>query len=174
MKCCLKFSWSNFIFIRFLFKVRSLVKTVANELQSFPFFCCCTETDFIINSSYWHFSMGAISWIAFWLSLVVKEQYVKNFLFQKHPSRGVLKKRYSENTQQIYRRTPMPKCDFNKGAKQPFLNHTFAWMFSCIFSEHLVIIIHMEHLNIFPTSWYEELQKWILSITFLLSFEYGE
>ena len=29
-------------------------------------------------------------------------------------SRGVLKKRRSENIQQIYRRTPMPKCDFNK------------------------------------------------------------
>ena len=33
---------------------------------------------------------------------------------QKQPSRGVLKKRCSENMQQIYRRTPMPKCDFNK------------------------------------------------------------
>ena len=28
--------------------------------------------------------------------------------------RGVLIKRCSENIQQIYRRTPMPKCDFNK------------------------------------------------------------
>ena len=33
---------------------------------------------------------------------------------QKQPSRGVLRKRYSENMQQIYRRTSMPKCDFNK------------------------------------------------------------
>ena len=30
----------------------------------------------------------------------------------------VLKKRYSENMQQMYRRAPMPKCDFNKVAKQ--------------------------------------------------------
>ena len=30
---------------------------------------------------------------------------------QKQPSRGVLKKRCSENMQQIYRRTPMPKCN---------------------------------------------------------------
>ena len=29
---------------------------------------------------------------------------------QKQPSRGVLKKRCFENMQQIYRRTPMPKC----------------------------------------------------------------
>ena len=35
---------------------------------------------------------------------------------QKQLSRGVLKKRCSENMQQIYRRTPMTKCDFNKVA----------------------------------------------------------
>ena len=32
------------------------------------------------------------------------------------PSRGVLRKRCSENVPQIYRRTLMPKCDFNKVA----------------------------------------------------------
>ena len=37
---------------------------------------------------------------------------------QKQPSRGVPWKRCSENMQQIYRKTPMPKCDFNKVAKQ--------------------------------------------------------
>ena len=31
-------------------------------------------------------------------------------MFRKQPSGGVLKKRCSENIQQIYRRTPMPKC----------------------------------------------------------------
>ena len=36
---------------------------------------------------------------------------------QKQPSRG-LKKRCSENMQQIYRRTPMLTCDFNKVPKQ--------------------------------------------------------
>ena len=41
-------------------------------------------------------------------------------LLQKQPSRGVLRKRCSENTQQIYRRTTMPKCDFNKVALQPY------------------------------------------------------
>ena len=38
--------------------------------------------------------------------------------FQKQPPRGVLSKRCYENMQQIYRRKPMPKCDFNKVAKQ--------------------------------------------------------
>ena len=37
---------------------------------------------------------------------------------QKQPSRGVLSKSCSENMQQIYRKTPTPKCDFNKVAKQ--------------------------------------------------------
>ena len=37
---------------------------------------------------------------------------------QKQPTRGALKERRSDNMQQIYRRTPMPKCDFNKVAKQ--------------------------------------------------------
>ena len=31
--------------------------------------------------------------------------------------KGVPRKRCSENMQQIYTRTPMPKCDFNKFAK---------------------------------------------------------
>ena len=39
---------------------------------------------------------------------------------QKQPSRGVLKKRYSEKIQQNYGRTPMPKCDFDKVALQLF------------------------------------------------------
>ena len=33
---------------------------------------------------------------------------------QKQPFTGVLIKRCSENMQQIYRKTPMPKCEFNK------------------------------------------------------------
>ena len=35
-----------------------------------------------------------------------------------HSSRAVLTKKCSENRQQIYRRTPMPKCDFNEVAWQ--------------------------------------------------------
>ena len=45
--------------------------------------------------------------------------------FDKQPSRGVLIERCSENMQQIYRRTPTPKCDFNKVAKQLFRNHIY-------------------------------------------------
>ena len=37
---------------------------------------------------------------------------------QKQHSVGVLIKRWSENMEQVYRKTPMPKCDFKKVAKQ--------------------------------------------------------
>ena len=37
---------------------------------------------------------------------------------QKQPSVGVLIKRWSENMEQVYRKTHMPKCDFKKVAKQ--------------------------------------------------------
>ena len=60
---------------------------------------------------------------------------------KKQPSRGVFIKRCSENMQQIYRRTLMPKCDFNKLAKATLLKSRFGigvllWI-CCIFSEHL-------------------------------------
>ena len=51
-----------------------------------------------------------------WLYFKKISSFIK--LFQKQLFRGVLKKRCSENMQQIYRRTPMLKCDFNKVAKQ--------------------------------------------------------
>ena len=40
-----------------------------------------------------------------------------NQLVLKQHSRGVFTKRFSENRHQTYRRTPTPKCDFNKVAK---------------------------------------------------------
>ena len=63
---------------------------------------------------------------------------------QKQPSRDVLIKRCSENMQQIYRRTPMPKCDFNNVAIEITLRHgcfpvnflhIFRTYFQNIFSE---------------------------------------
>ena len=37
---------------------------------------------------------------------------------QKQPSNGVLRKSCTKTMHQIYLRTPMPKCNFNKIAKQ--------------------------------------------------------
>ena len=48
--------------------------------------------------------------------LVLKKSFCFD-LFNQF-SRDVLSNRCSENIQQIYRRRPKPKCDFNKVAKQ--------------------------------------------------------
>ena len=42
---------------------------------------------------------------------------VTHYIIQKQSLRSVHRKRCSENMQQIYRRTPMPKCDFKKVAE---------------------------------------------------------
>ena len=47
-------------------------------------------------------------------------KWVQMTKVQKQPSRGVFKKRCSEDMQHIYRRTPMPKSNFNKVAMQLF------------------------------------------------------
>ena len=43
---------------------------------------------------------------------------------QKQPPIGAPRKRCSKNLQQIYRKTPMPRCNFNKVLKQFYWNHT--------------------------------------------------
>ena len=55
---------------------------------------------------------------------------------QKQLPKGVRKKSCSENMQQIYRRTPMAKCDFNKIALQLHWNRTSAWVCSCKFAAY--------------------------------------
>ena len=58
----------------------------------------------------------------------------KSIAIQKQPSKGVLKKRCSENMQQIYRRTH--KCDFSNAAVELYWNCTLAWVFSCKFAAY--------------------------------------
>ena len=53
---------------------------------------------------------------------ISKIQSCRNML-QKQSSRGVLEKRCSENLQQTYWRTLMPKCDLNKVAFQITLRY---------------------------------------------------
>ena len=58
-----------------------------------------------------------LSFIDFRYALSIYDEAIrKNIRVQEQPSRGVLK--CYENMQQVYRRTTMPKCDFNKAAKQ--------------------------------------------------------
>ena len=48
--------------------------------------------------------------------------------------------------QQIYWRTPTPKCDFNKVEKQFYWNRTLALVFSCKFAAYFQNTFSYEHL----------------------------
>ena len=64
---------------------------------------------------------------------------MKRHKVQKQPPRGVLRKSYSENMQQIYRRTTMPKCGcFATLLKSHFCMVVLLYI-CCIFSEHLFL-----------------------------------
>ena len=55
-------------------------------------------------------------------------------------------KRCSENMQQIYRRTHMPKCNCNEVALQLYWNHISSWVFSCKLAAYFQNTISEEHL----------------------------
>ena len=55
---------------------------------------------------------------------------------QKQPSRVVLRKIYSENMQQIFKKTPMPRCDLNKDAKASLLKSHLIWLLTCKFAAY--------------------------------------
>ena len=71
------------------------------------------------------------------------------FLCQKQSFMDVLRERCSKNMHQIYRRTPMSKCDFNKVTKQIHWNRISAWQFSSKFAAYL--------RKPFPDNTYEQL-----------------
>ena len=80
--------------------------------------------------------------IAYW----ILKDFLTSWTLLKQPPRGVPWKRCSENMQQIYNRTPMLKCGFNKAALQLYWNYTSAWVFPCKFvayfrccSQHLFL-----------------------------------
>ena len=78
-------------------------------------------------------------WIKFnFNSQKIKDLFGSEGIQQKQPSTGVLRKSSSESMQQIYRRTPMSKCEFNKlhfgmGALL-YIKFT-----ACIFSEYIFL-----------------------------------
>ena len=71
--------------------------------------------DLICNSQFLQKILGTrcfsttpnLRWVALLFNSYLYIIFFRNL--QKQPPRGVLKKRYSENIQQVYRRTPMPK-----------------------------------------------------------------
>ena len=62
-----------------------------------------------------HLQANKKSWHEYKPKPTTRKSLIKK---QKQPTRGVLRKRCSENMHEIYRRTPMPSCNFNKGPKQ--------------------------------------------------------
>ena len=57
------------------------------------------------------------------ISQNTKIKIIRERNIREQPPRGVPRKRCSENMQQIYRRTPMLKCDFNKAAATLLKSH---------------------------------------------------
>ena len=55
----------------------------------------------------------------------IQRFFTRVFYYQKQPSEVFSGKRCSENMQQIYRRTSMPKCSFSKVALQPHFSMGF-------------------------------------------------
>ena len=99
---------------------------------------------------------------------------------QKQPPRGVLTKRCSENMQQVYRRTPLPKCDFIEITHfywflifywfffpRFYWNHTSAWVFSFKFSAYFQNAISKEHLWVAASESLSKIVKIILWSTSL-------
>ena len=64
----------------------------------------------------------------------------------RQPSVGVFINTCFENMQQIYRRKPMPKRNFNKVANQVYWNNPSAWVFSCKFAVCFQNTFIQEHL----------------------------
>ena len=78
-------------------------------------------------------------WIKFnFDSQKIKDLFSSKEIQQKQPSRGVLRKRCSENMHKIYRRAFMSKWEFNKlhFGMAAVLYIKFA---ACIFSEHILL-----------------------------------
>ena len=69
---------------------------------------------------------------------------LKPIYIQTHPFRGVLGKRCTENIQQIYRRTPMTKCDFSTLGMDVLL------YICCIFSENLLLRTPLDGFCVYP------------------------
>ena len=86
---------------------------------------------------------GNIIWLLELINFLLCD--LRHYL-QKQPPRSVLRKRCSENMRQIYRRIPMPKCDFNKVALQLYWNRTSAWASSCKFAAYFQNTFFKKHL----------------------------
>ena len=80
---------------------------------------------------------------------------------QKQPSRSVLRKRWTENMQQIYRRTLSPKCDFSSLVnllhifRTSFSKNTSGWLLLLILRQTL---LGQKYLIDFTSGWKKKFQ----------------
>ena len=92
-----------------------------------------------------------------WLDSIIKLHVLA--LLRNHFSISTKKKKFSEasllrfssekfyeDMHKIYRKTPMPKCDFNKVARQLSRNRTSALVLSCKFAAYFQNTFLQEHL----------------------------
>ena len=64
----------------------------------------------------------------------------------EYASAEAARQRCSEIMHQVYKRTAISKCDFNKVALQLYWNRTSAWVFSCKFTAYFKNTFSKEHL----------------------------
>ena len=114
--------------------------------EKWPNYWSTSSTGVISNYKILFFFNGVLVWYS---------EIISSVYYQKQPPRGVLMKRCSENMRQIYRRTRMLKCDFNKVA---LLKSHFGMgvllQICYIFSEYLYnnasggLLLFMEHSKV--------------------------
>ena len=106
---------------------RYSVKKVFLEISQNSQENTCARVSFLIKKkrtpSLLVAASGLVGFVTFYDHISIETSFKYNTskakaIQKKQPYTGVLRKRYSENMQQIYRRTPMPKSEFNKVALQ--------------------------------------------------------
>ena len=106
---------NDFHFPLIIFKVLYISRWIVHKIEYILYFMFyLLYATNVLFSNLWYLMKGAFFW---------------NIMLRKQPSRGVIKKRCSENMQQIYRRTPRRSVISIK-----LQNHTSAWVISCKFA----------------------------------------
>ena len=78
-----------------------------------------TGVVYLMIDTYNYFFIPMWRWNYWFIYYSIAQDFflsIKFLFLEKQWSRGALRKMCSENMQQIYRRKPIPKCDFNKVA----------------------------------------------------------
>ena len=112
---------TQFFYSKRLYIDYSFLLKVYNDLK-------CLQFKYFLNFTEKKYYFVFVSVILVWVGvcycavclmcLTNRNTNKETYQVQIQTSRGVLINKRAENMQQIYRKIPMPKCDFNKMAKQ--------------------------------------------------------